>query len=390
MYRDASNGLPHKLPAILRKHLRGETSFPRPYAGPQEVLLRMSQSFTAPPVPRSDRKDHRVRDPMAQRVWDYVSRSELGSLWNCEGTPIKIVLKRTAKAFMDDDLLSRAAELGFYFLFALFPMLICASSILGLAARSASVFYDRLLHYLAMVVPPSAYKLVIDTFNQTAQASTSGKITFGLAVALWSASVGFAAIQDTMNLVYKTRETRPYWKARSIAILVTIWLALLATANLAVLLGGDTLADYARSHIWHHTLSIATAVAIHILTWMTAGALLMLIFSSIYYYAPNLTKKCWHWLTPGAAIGIITWTLVSLGFRAYLHFFNTYSLTYGSLGAVVVLLTWFYITGLTLLAGAEINSEIQAAVAEKRLKEAGALPPEATTDPKNPVPTAVV
>lgn len=347
----------------------------------------MPQSFTAP-APQTNRKDHRVHDPMAQRVWDYVSRSQLGSLWNFEGTPVKVVFKRTAKAFMNDDLFSRAAELGFYFLFALFPMLICASSILGLAARSASVFYDRLLHYLAMVVPPSAYKLVIDTFNQTAQASTSGKITFGLAVALWSASVGFAAIQDTMNLVYKTRETRPYWKARSIAILVTIWLAVLATANLAILLGGDMLADYAQSHIWHHILGIATAVAVHVLTWMAAGGLLMLIFSSIYYYAPNLTKKCWHWLTPGAAIGIITWTLVSLGFRAYLHFFNTYSLTYGSLGAVVVLLTWFYITGLTLLAGAEINSEIQAAVAEKRLKESGTLPPGATTDPENPVPVA--
>lgn len=348
----------------------------------------MPQNLTGPSAPQADRKDHRARDPMARRVWDYVSRSQLGSLWNFEGTPVKIVFKRTAKAFMDDDLLSRAAELGFYFLFALFPMLICASSILGLAARSASVFYDRLLHYLAMVVPPAAYQLVINTFNQTAQASTSGKITFGLAVALWSASVGFAAIQDTMNLVYKARETRPYWKARGIAILVTIWLAVLATSNLAVLLGGDSLTDYAQSHIWHRTLRIAITVAIHIVTWMAAGALLMLIFSSIYYYAPNLTKKCWHWLTPGAAIGIITWTLVSLGFRAYLHFFDTYSLTYGSLGAVIVLLTWFYITGLTLLAGAEINSEIQAAVAEKRLKESGTLPPEATTDPKNPVPVA--
>ena len=329
-----------------------------------------------------------MRDPMAQRVWEYVSRSELGSLWNCEGTPVAVVFKRTAKAFIDDDLLSRAAELGFYFLFALFPMLICASSILGLEARSASVFYDRLLHYLAVVVPSSAYRLVIDTFNQTAQASSSGKITFGLAIALWSASVGFAAIQDTMNLVYKVRETRPYWKARGIAILVTIWLAMIATLNLAVLLGGDALARYVRSHIGHRMLSILAVIVIHAATWIAATALLMLIFSSIYYYAPNLSQKCWHWLTPGAAVGIITWTLASLGFRVYLHFFNSYSITYGSLGAVVILLMWFYITGLTLLAGAEINSEIQAAVAEKRLKESGALPPQATTDPKNPVPAA--
>ena len=100
-------------------------------------------------------------------------------------------------------------SLGFYFLFALFPMLICASSILGLTARSASMFYDKLLQHLAMVVPPSAYTLVIDTFNQTAAASTSGKVTFGLVVALWSASMGFSAIQDAID-ANRCRKTRPY------------------------------------------------------------------------------------------------------------------------------------------------------------------------------------
>jgi membrane protein len=327
-----------------------------------------------------------VRDPIAQRVWDYVSHSELHSLWDCEGTPVTVVMKRTAKAFMEDDLLSRAAELGFYFLFALFPMLICASSILGLAAKSATVFYEHLLHYLAMDVPGSAYQLVIQTFNQTTEASTSGKITFGLAAAVWSASIGFAAIQDTMNLVYKVRETRPYWKARGSAILVTMLLTIISTVNLAVLLGGDALGRYVGANIWHRTLRIAAEVAVHTLTWLIASALLMLIFSTIYYYAPNVKAKCWHWLTPGAAFGIVTWVLASLGFRVYLHFFNSYSLTYGSLGAVIVLLMWFYISGLTLLAGAEINSEIQAAVAEKRLKETGTIPPEATIDPQHPVP----
>ncbi|HEY4008736.1 MAG TPA: YihY/virulence factor BrkB family protein [Acidobacteriaceae bacterium] len=349
----------------------------------------MPQSVSLPSAPQTPaRKDHRADDPFAQRVWDYVSRWQLHSLWDFEGTPPTLILKRTAKSFMDDDLLSRAAELGFYFLFALFPMLICASSMLGLAARSASVFYDQLLHYLAMVVPPSAFQLVIDTFNQTARASSSGKITLGLAAAVWSASIGFAAIQDTMNLVYKVRETRPYWKARGSAILVTILLAVIATVNLAVLFMGDLLARHARAAIWHRPLRIAAVVGIHAIEWLLACGLLMLIFSTIYYYAPNLEKKCWRWLTPGAAVGIITWMLSSLGFRVYLHFFNSYTVTYGSLGAVVILLMWFYITGLTLLAGAEINSEIQAAVVEKRLKEAGALPPQATTDPEHPIQAA--
>lgn len=350
----------------------------------------MPQSVPPPPTTEAtDPKDHRASDPLAQRVWDYVSHSELGSLWNFEGMPVMVVLKRTAKAFMDDDLLSRAAELGFYFLFALFPMLICASAVLGLAARSAYTVYDSLLHSLAMVVPPSAYKLVIDTFNETTQASTGGKAILGFLGALWSASMGFAAIQDTLNLVYKVRETRPYWKSRGLAVLVTILLAAIATLNLAVMFAGNFIARSAYHHIWHRSLRIGVVAAIHLVTSIFGFALLVLIFSTIYYYAPDLKKKCWRWLTPGAAFGIITWMLASLGFRAYLHFFNTYSLTYGSLGAVVILLMWFYITGLTLLTGAELNSEIQASVAEKRMKEAGTLPREATTDPENPLPLPV-
>ena len=350
----------------------------------------MPQSVPLPPdtsVP--DPRDYRTSDPLAQRIWDYVSRSQLGSLWNFEGTPVKVVLKRTAKAFIDDDLVSRAAELGFYFFFALFPLLICASSIVGLTARSASAVYDKLLHALAVMVPPSAYHLVINTFNETTQASTGGKAVLGFLAALWSASMGFSAIQDTLNLVYKVRETRPYWKAHAIAILVTILLAAIATLNLAVMFAGDLVADRVYEHIWHRTLRISLMIGVYVITAIIAFGLLMLMFSTTYYYAPDLKKKCWHWLTPGAAFAIITWMLASLGLRAYLHFFNTYSLTYGSLGAVVILLMWFYITGLTLLTGAELNSEIQASVAEKRLKEAGTLPPEATADPENPLPVPV-
>lgn len=354
----------------------------------------MSQTTSATAgkaAPKPDRTDHRIgsRDPWAQRVWDHVSHSPLQCLWSFEGASPKIILKRTATSFIDDDLVSRAAELGFYFLFALFPMLICASSILGIALRGATGVYDKLLNYLAMVVPPTAYQLVIDTFNQTTNAASGGKITLGLVAALWSASVGFSAIQDTLNLVYKVKETRGYWKARGSAILVTILLLVLITLNLSILLVGDAVAKYIGFHIWHNSLRLAAVIGIHIVTWILACALLMLIFGTIYYYAPALKNKKWHWLTPGAAIGIITWILASIGFRMYLHFFNSYSVTYGSLGAVVILLMWFYITGLTLLAGAEINSEIQAAVLEKRLKESGELPAEATTDPEHPVPVAV-
>lgn len=280
---------------------------------------------------------------------------------------MRVVAARTWKWFLADNLLGRAAELGFYFLFALFPTLFCASSVLGLAARSASSIYDKLLHYLSVVIPHAAMGTVLATFNETTAAATSGKLTFGVVAALWSASVGFSAIQDSLNTVYKVRESRSYLRARVAAIGVTIVLAILVTVTLACMLGSDFLARIARDRIYHHFLAAVVVFTTRSLGWIIVTLLVTLFFSVIYYWGPDVKKNCWRWLTPGSAVGIVVWILASVGFRVYLHFFNNFSVTYGSLGAVIILLTWFYITGLTLLLGAEINSQIEAAAAEKRL-----------------------
>ncbi len=345
---------------------------------------------TVPAKPNPDPKDHRVGavDPLRQSIWDYVSRSPLGNLWNFQGASAWVILQRTAKSFMEDNLLARAAELGFYFLFALFPMLLMASNLLGLAAKRASGVYEALLHYLAIVIPHAAFQMVMDTFNQTTQQATSGKVTFGLVAALWSASVGFGAIQDTANVVYKARETRPYWLAKLQAIGVTVMLTVVITVTLAVLLGGDFIIKRRQMISVHPRLLMAETVLVHGVAWVVVAMMLMLVFALIYYFAPDVKNKRWYWLSPGAAIGIAGWLAASLGLRVYLHYFDSYSATYGSLGAVIILLTWFYLTGLMLLLGAEINSEIQAAVAEKKLKEGGVLPQEATTDAKHPVVTS--
>jgi membrane protein len=208
---------------------------------------------------------------------------------------------------------------------------------------------------------------VLATFNETTTATTSGKLTFGIVAAFWSASVGFSAIQDTLNTVYKVTETRSYFRARLSAIGVTIVLAILVTLILSSMLASDYFAKLARLRIYHHFLATAAVVATRCIGWLIATALITLFFAMIYFWAPDVKKKCWRWLTPGGAIGIVLWLLISIGFRIYLHYFNNYSVTYGSLGAVIILLMWFYITGLTLLLGAEVNSQIEAAAAEKRL-----------------------
>lgn len=350
----------------------------------------MNDSSKPDPAPVSapeDRQDHVSSHltPEARHIWNRVAQSSLGSMWDFEGTSPKVVLKRSAKAFIDDNLVSRAAELGYYFLFALFPMLLSASSILGIVAKRASSVYVGLLDYLSIVIPHQAFQIVIETFNQTAAAATGGKFIFGLAAALWSASVGFAAIQDTANIVYKVKETRPYWKAKLQAIGVTILLILVITMALFVMLAADFLVKRTGHFVHNPLVTNAEIALIHITAWVLVLGLLMVLFALVYYFAPDIKAKKWHWLTPGAAIGMIGWFVASIGLRIYLHYFNSYTATYGSLGAVIILLTWFYITGLMILAGAEINSEIQAAVVEKRMKETGELPLHATADPENPI-----
>lgn len=307
------------------------------------------------------------------RVWRIVSHSPLGSLWDLNGASPMNIARRSIKSSINDRVFSRAAELGFYFLFSLFPALTCASAVVGFVARSADEIYAKLLTYLAIVIPPSAMGAVMNTFNQITAASTSGKITFSLLGAIWSASVGISAIQETLNDVYKIEEKRSYLAARLSAIGVTLVVSTIGTLSLATMFGGDWFAMFLRHRIADSAIALMVSATVRVAGWAIAAALLLLVFAVIYYWAPNWRHRRWRWFTPGGAFGICGWLIASLGFRIYLHFFNTFTAIYGSLGAVVILLMWFYITGLMLLFGAEINSEIEAAAVEKRvLKNGGA------------------
>jgi membrane protein len=302
---------------------------------------------------------------LQHRMWRSLSHSCFASLWNLQGVGFRVLVARTWKAVIADRLLGHAAELGFYFLFALFPTLFCAGSILGLAARSADRIYVTLLNYLALVIPTSALGTVLDTFNETAAAASQGKITFGTIAAIWSASVGISAIQDTLNVVNKLKSSRSYFAARIYAIGLTILLMAIATLTLTAMFGGDFIAALAFRRLADQGFASVVAVTARVIGWCIAASLIALAFAVIYYWAPSWEHRRWRWLTPGSGIGILGWLVASLGLRLYLHFFNNYSVTYGSLGAVIILLTWFYITGLMLLLGAEINSVIAAVAGER-------------------------
>lgn len=300
-------------------------------------------------------------------MWISSSHLFFGSTWSLRGVRFRHLLVRVWNAIIADRLIGHAAELGFYFLFALFPTLFCASAIVGLVLQSGPSIQVRMLDHLALVVPSTALDAVLGAFNDIVAAASTGKITFGSIVAIWSASSGISALQDTLNAVHKLEETRSYLGARIQAISLTFISIAIAISILAALALGDFLARLAGRQILDaHAAAVASAAAI-VLGWSVAVVLVALLISAIYYWAPNWHDPMWHLLTPGTAIAIAGWLLYSLGFRLYLSRFNQYTITYGSLGAVIILMTWFYVTGLMLLVGAEFDSVLRIVRAEAGL-----------------------
>lgn len=300
----------------------------------------------------------------------------MASLWRLGNLGWRELLKRVWKEIQEDEVFGRAAELSYYFLLALFPFLIFLTSVLGLVLGSGSGTRQTLFDYLARVMPPSAYQLITTTMTEVSAASSGGKISFGILAALWAASNGLSAITTSLNTAYDVEETRPWWKQRITAIGLTIALSVFIISALTLVVAGSWIADWLALTFG---LGSTFPLAWKLLQWPVVLGCIIFAFALIYYFAPDLHEQKWTWLTPGAAIGVAIWLLVSIGFRVYLNFFDSYSATYGSLGAVIILMLWLYFTGIAVLIGGEINSEIENAAAkqgEPEAKEKGEKAPQ--------------
>jgi membrane protein len=268
----------------------------------------------------------------------------------------------------DDELLDRSAQLAYYFLFALFPLLVFLITLFGYFNGAGSHLRHRLLAYLGDVMPEAALQLVVLTIDEVTKARGGGKLSLGLLLALWAASSGMNALGQSLNAAYDVRETRPWWKLRLLSIALTVGLSILITSALLIVLYGGRLSDYVAGLMG---AGRAFAIGWKVMQWPIALFFTYLTFALIYRLAPNLPKRRRdphlpasdyrrRWLSPGVVVAVILWLLVSLGFRLYLHFFNSYSATYGSLGALIILMFWFYLTGAAILLGAEINCELES------------------------------
>lgn len=269
----------------------------------------------------------------------------------------KARLKRVVWRIERDQVFGRAAQLSYYFLLALFPLLLFLVSLLGYFAQAGSELRNSLLNYLAAVMPGAAVTLVHTTLEEISTSAGGGKLSFGLLAALWAASNGMGAISETLNTAYNVKETRPWWKVRLISVLLTVSLAILILAALVIILYGGTIGEAIANRFG---FSNAFTIGWKILQWPIALIFVLATFNLIYNFAPNIRRRQRKFFTLGALVGVGLWLLVSFGFRIYLHYFDSYSVTYGSLGALIILLLWFYFTGLAILIGGEINCEADA------------------------------
>lgn len=278
--------------------------------------------------------------------------------WRIRGWRWKTFAKHLWTKVHTDDVLNRAAILSFYFLLALFPLLLFLIALLGSFADTGTELRHNLLTYLRAIVPVSASDLINTTVDEISQNSSGGKLSFGLVTSLWFASSGMGAIIEGLNIAYDVKETRAWWKRTLLAIALTIALAVLIITALALMFYGSRIAEGIANH---YGFGAAFAAVWTILRWLFVLVFVFLAFQLIYYFAPDLHEQQQRWLTPGAAVGVILWLLVSFLFGSYLNFYNTYSVVYGSLGAVIILLLWFYLTGVTILVGGEVNALIEQA-----------------------------
>ena len=298
---------------------------------------------------------------------DRKDQKAIASLWRLGGLTPRELARCVWLDIYEGDLFTRAAALSYYFLLALFPLLIFLTSMLGYFAEAGTELRTNLLHYLGSVAPRSASQLVRETVAEITEGATGGKLSFGLLAALWFASFGMSAVGDTLNGAYGVRERRPFWKLRLIGLGLTAALAALVISALALVLYGGEIGEGLATR---YDLGGAFVAAWNVIQWPIVLGFVLLAFALIYYYAPDLKHQKWYWITPGSVTGVLLWLLVSFVFRLYLRYFDRYSMTYGSLGAVIILLLWFYLTGAAILVGGKVNAEIEHAAAEHGVPKA--------------------
>jgi Predicted membrane protein len=277
--------------------------------------------------------------------------------------------RATYKAIKDLDqnhLLAFAGSLAYYFFMSLIPFLIFLASVLVYIPIPG--LFDYVLGGMAHMVPTESMAMVRKVLHDLMTTSSVGLLSFGIVGTIWSASGGFSTMIEALNVAYDVQEGRPYWKTRPLAVLLTIIVGVLVTILLFAMFfgphwGGELAAKLGLSPVF--------TKAWFYFRWVLAAVCAVLSVEVIYYLAPNVEQRRFIRTIPGSVIAVVLWVGASYVLGFYLQHFGQLSKSYGTLGAVVGLLLWFYVTSAAILIGAEINAELMKAVGKQLpMKEA--------------------
>jgi membrane protein len=278
------------------------------------------------------------------------------------GLSLPTIIARTWSAIREDDVFGKAAQLAYYFFLALFPFLIfvvASLSVLDLADRGRILLFTL----FARFVPGAAFELVQNTFDEMLRTGGPLRLSLGLLVSLWSASLGMGAVMDTLNAAHNVKENRSVVKQYAIAIALTCAMGVLLMVTVVTVLAGDAIIDFFGQQGF-------IMAGWRFAQWPLSIVLLLIAFAITYYFAPDLLHRPQRPIVPGLILGATLFFLVCVGLRMYLRYFGRYNMVYGSLGAVIVLLLWFYFSGVALLAGGVLNGVLDSLQLAKESKPA--------------------
>ncbi len=264
------------------------------------------------------------------------------------------LLRATGKQAATDRITGLAAEAAYHFFFSLFPFLLFATALAGLFVDQRATM-SWIMDQMARVVPDEALSLVRGVVEDVVfTGSKSSFISIGLLLTAWSGANVFRSLMDTLNLAYDVEERRPFWKRALLSVLAIVVLGALMLVASTVMIAGPEIIDWFGRHLHLPTGRLDLWM---VLQYPIAFAILVLAFFLIYRFLPDL-KQSVRQILVGAVTATVLWLAVTLLFRLYVTNFGSYNKTYGAIGAVIVVLTWMYLTMLVILIGGELNAEL--------------------------------
>jgi membrane protein len=275
----------------------------------------------------------------------------------------KAAFWRTVQAVPEKHTLQMAAALSYYFVISLFPAFILLSAIAAYLPGAQP--FDQLLSMMSGFVPKDSLELLRRVLATVVTPNRGALLSFGILGTLWTASGGFSAATEALDIAYEVEEARPFWVTRPLAVALTILVGALLLIALGVMIVGPEFGTWlaARAH-----LSWLLARAWPYIHWTAAVLFTVLAVEALYFLAPNVKQRFWATL-PGAVLAVGCWIGLSYGLGIYFRSFAHFNRTYGTMGAVIALMVWLYWTSFFMLVGAELNCELAKETTKGKIKQ---------------------